>query len=161
MAPVWASTPPAYYVGGTVLDLFPGLTLTEEDLARAESLLADASDLVREIGRASWTEAGGANPAPASIRLIVKRAALRAFNEDPEGYTSETLGDWSGRREAPGSPSEIGVYFTADEMRAIRGASGKPAGVFSIRTPSAYASDVGQTLYAPVAGGSAVPWLSE
>ena len=144
----------------SVSDLFPGLTLAVEDVARAESLLADVSDLVLEIGRASWTEAGGANPAPASVRVIVKRAALRAFYEDPDGYTSESLGDWSGRREAPDAPDLTGVFLTRAEILTVRGVAGRAAGVFSVRTPSAYSSDVGETLYAPVAGAEAIPWLA-
>src|SRR5687768_9165363 len=86
----------------------------EEDRSRAEGYLADASDLAREIGLAAWTEAGGANPAPVSVRLAIKAAVRRAMNEDPDGLMQEALGDWSGRRKAT-DLDETGVFFTAAE----------------------------------------------
>lgn len=132
--------------------------LDPEETDRAAGFLEEASDLAREIGLASWTEAGGGNPAPVSVRLVVKAAAKRAFNEDPDGFTSESLGDWQGRRAAS-DLDETGVYFTAAEEAKIKRAAGKSSGAYSIRTPSAYESTSGETLYAPVVGGEALPLL--
>lgn len=122
-----------------------------DETTLAESYLSEASELAREIGNAKWTEAAGANPAPVSVRLAVKRAARRAFNEDPEGLTQEALGDWSGRKAAT-DLDESGVYFTASEERRIAKAAGFRSGVGSVRTPSAYGYDNGlSTVYVPVA----------
>lgn len=131
---------------------------TAEDTARAESLLQEASDLAREIGLASWTEAEGAHPAPVSVRLAVKRAATRAFNEDPDGFSQEALGDWSGRKSTS-ALDEIGVFFTTAEIRTISRAGGRISGAYTVRTPSAYVSEIGSTLYVPVEGHSPVPFL--
>lgn len=113
--------------------------LDEADTVRASAFLAEASALAREIGSASWTAAGGDSPAPTGVLLIVKRAARRAFTEDPDGYTSEGLGDWSGRKAAT-DLDESGVFYTVAEEKRIAFAAGFRSGVGSIRTPSAYAT---------------------
>lgn len=129
--------------------------LSTDEGKRAESLLADASDLAREIGDPRWTEAAS----PVSVRLAVKRAARRAFYEDPEGFSSESLGDWSGSKPRT-SLDESGVYFTSKEEERIASAAGFRRGVGSLRTPSAYGmGGVPDTLYAPVDGGSDFPLL--
>lgn len=135
--------------------------LGAEDTTRAESFLSEASDLAREIGSAAWTDIESGNPAPMSVRLAVKRAATRAFTEDADGYSQESLGEWSGSKKT-GLLDETGVFFTANEIRVIRVAAGKSSGARSITTPSAYVSDTGNdTLYAPVAGeGSPFPLLA-
>lgn len=126
---------------------------------RAEGFLADASDLAREIGLATWTEIGGAHPAPVSVRLVVKAAARRAMTEDPDGFQQESLGDWSGRR-ATSDLDETGVFFTEAEERKIRSSAGRVNGPRSIATPSAYESNTGTTLYAPVEGDRRpIPWV--
>lgn len=132
---------------------------TDEETARATSLLSEASDLAREIGSALWTEAGGANPAPVSVRLAVKRAVTRAFTEDADGFSQESLGEWSGSRKT-GSLDETGVFFTDKEIGLIKVAARKPFGAYSIRTPSAYESLEGDTIYVPVEGGSPLPWMA-
>lgn len=126
---------------------------------RASGYLVEASDLAREIGLAGWTEAGGAKPAPVSVRLAVKAAARRAMNEDPEGFSQETLGDWSGTRSRT-DLDETGVFFTAAEEAKIARAAGRVNGPRSIRTPSAYVSETGSTRYAPVEGDRRpIPWV--
>jgi len=143
----------------TALDLAANLgPFDAAETTRAESLLSDASDLAREIGSARWTEVGGAYPAPVSVRLAVKRAATRAFTEDADGYSQESLGEWSGSRKT-GALDESGVFFTVKETATLKAAAGKPVGGYSVRTPSAYESLEGSTAYAPVAGHSPVPWL--
>lgn len=135
-------------------------TLTAEDRSLVESLLGEASDLAREIGLSSWTDEAGANPAPVSVRLTIKAAVLRAYYEpDPDGYTSQTIGDWSGARDA--GSDEIGVYFTPREESRIAQAAKRRLGVGSVRTPSAYeAGGIAGTVYVPVSGAnsSPVPW---
>lgn len=133
----------------------------ETESARAEGFLGEASDLAREIGLATWTEAGGGNPAPVSVRLAVKAAARRAVNEDPDGFSRESLGDWQGSRPSSDT-DEVGVYFTAKERATIRAAAGKPSGAYSVRTPSAYRSDDTGLLMLPVGdGGAPIPYLDD
>jgi hypothetical protein len=111
--------------------------LVGEDRTRAESLLQEASDLAVEYGKA-WTETGGSDPAPVSVRLLVKRATIRAWHEDPDGYSEERLGDWSGKRPER-DLDETGVFYTAGEIAQIRQAAGRrTAAQGSVRTPSAY-----------------------
>ena len=131
----------------------------DDETARAEGFLAEASDLAREIGLAGWTGTEGGIPVPVSVRHAVKAAARRAMIEDPDGFSQEGLGDWSGRRPTT-DLDETGVFFTAAEEAKIRKAAGRVNGPRSIRTPSAYESEVGATLYAPVEGDkSPVPWI--
>lgn len=128
------------------------------ETARATGFLEEASDLAREIGRAIWTGTAGATPAPVSVRLVVKAAARRAFNEDPDGYSDERLGEWNGKK-LTGNLDDTGVYFTPGEERRIRAAAGRPSGAFSVRTPSAYgAGPVTDTVYVPVSNPSGEPF---
>lgn len=133
----------------------------ESDTERAAGFLEEASELARELGRLAWTDTEGAYPAPVRVRLVVKAAARRAFVEDPEGYASESLGDWTGRKTA-GELDEVGVFFTPSEEAKVRIAAGKAAGAYSVRTPSAYAATAASTLYAPVSNpsGSPIPLLA-
>lgn len=135
--------------------------LAGEDKTRAEGLLGEVSDLAREVGR-DWTEVGGADPAPASVRTVLKRAALRAFYEDPEGFTDERLGDWQGSRGEVG-PDERGVFFTSREEATLRLGAGRRRGTGSVRIRSAYGDPVGGgTVYVPVEGDKTpVPLLAE
>lgn len=114
------------------VDLGP---LDTADTTRADAFLEEASDLAREIGDASWTEV----TAPMSVRLAVRRAARRAFTEDADGYSQESLGEWSGSKKT-GSLDETGVFFTVKETATLRAAARKSPGARSIRTPSAYES---------------------
>jgi hypothetical protein len=87
--------------------------LTGVDLARAQAVLVDASDVVRDVaGRAEWT----ATSAPAGAVQIVLAAAQRAYR-NPDGLTRQRLGDaewgfWRG--------TEPGVYLTKQEMDRLK-----------------------------------------
>lgn len=129
-----------------------------DETARAEGFLAEASDLAREIGKSTWTEAGGSDPAPVSVRLAVKASARRAMNEDPDGYSRESLGDWSGSK-ARTDTEETGIFFSDKEIAKIRHAAGKPQGVFSVRTPSPYREDFSD-LVLPT-DGQGIPYTTE
>ncbi|MFK0290328.1 hypothetical protein ACIQU6_07575 [Streptomyces sp. NPDC090442] len=92
--------------------------LTADEKRRAECLLQDASDLVREVvGCDCLTD-----PIPATVRLMVIRLASRAL-DNPNGIQSESIGDASYRlaRHAQG-----GMQLSADERRELERACGIP-----------------------------------
>ncbi|WIC90157.1 head-to-tail adaptor [Arthrobacter phage VroomVroom] len=108
-------------------------TLDEEDLARAEEALDDATTLalaeVNETKAILWTV-----DAPKIVTLVVLKAAKREF-ENPRGMESESLGEHS-----VGGLDTTGVYLKRSEIAQIRrAASGRSGGfVGSVRTPSGY-----------------------
>ena len=102
----------------------PQSGLSTEDAARAEAVLNDVSDLVREEAQRSW-----ASPAetPAAVRTVVLSVARRVF-ANPEGYTSETAGPFTVRRDV------VGTYLTDEEaaiVRKYRPGSGQPSGLWT------------------------------
>jgi len=114
------------------LGLPPG-TLLDEDKARAEDALDDATTLalaeVSETKAAAWEL-----DAPKVVRLVVLKAARREF-ENPRGLEQESLGEHS-----VGLTDTSGVYLTGREIAQIkRAATGRSGGfVGTIRTPSAF-----------------------
>lgn len=111
----------------------PAGTLADEDLARAEAALEDASALALAEAPATVASAW-ANAAPAVVALVVLKAARREF-DNPRGLASESVADHS-----VGIAETSGVYLTGREVaqvrRAARGRSGGFVG--SVRTPTAY-----------------------
>lgn len=120
----------------SALELRLGLetgTLQDTDLARAQAALDDASALVRAEAAKAWLDAEDNVTAPAQVITIVIKAALREF-KNPDGFTSEQMGDYSYRTDQSG-----GVYLTDDERRIVRQAAGAGAyGAWTVRTPSAF-----------------------
>lgn len=123
----------------SALELRLGLetgSLQGADLARAQAALDDASALVRAEAGKDWLEQVEASwevVAPAQVVTIVIKASLREY-KNPDGFTSEQLGDYSYRTENNG-----GVYLTEDERRIVRMAAGVGgAGIWTVRTPSSY-----------------------
>lgn len=118
------------------LGLLPG-TLQDEDRARAEDALEDATTLVEaEIPTslaAEWEV-----DAPKVVRLVVLKAARREF-ENPRGLENESLGEHSA-----GFSETSGVYLTGREIAQVRrAATGRSGGfVGTVRTPSAYGTPV-------------------
>jgi hypothetical protein len=108
-------------------------TLQDEDLARAEAALEDASALalaeVSETRAARWVV-----EAPAVVALVVMKAARREF-ENPRGLTNEALGEHS-----VGLSDSSGVYLTGREIAQVRRAASRRVGGFvgTIRTPNPY-----------------------
>lgn len=92
------------------------------DTQRVVALLEDASALVRDVAGRDWIdpETGDPLPVPGSIRAVVLRAVERAVR-NPEGFSSESAGDYSYQRTGV----QPGVYLTEAEEKAIRRALGK------------------------------------
>jgi hypothetical protein len=66
-------------------------------------------------------------PAPARVRRIALEVAKRAY-QNPNGYVSETLGDYSynrGSRSSPRAMDQSGLYLTDEERRAIASVAGR------------------------------------
>lgn len=105
----------------TELEARLGRTFTGEESGRALALLDDASALVRAEAGRDWVDDTGALVAvPAPARAVVLRAAERAAR-NPEGFRSESAGDYSYQR----SESETGVFLTDAERRIVRRAVGR------------------------------------
>lgn len=100
----------------------------------------DTADLLIELTEGLIEDVyGDALPDPARSRLkrigleIAKRAYL-----NPNGYVSETLGDYSYSRGSYGrGPSEHGVFLTASERQQIVAASGRSS-VRSVRLVNSF-----------------------
>jgi hypothetical protein len=132
-----------------------GKTLSGPDGGRAESVLVDASRKVRAVlGPVTITDsqlsgidlATSWDPEVAAdtVAGIVLEAARRGF-ENPRGFASERIGDYSYQTAQQNTPG--GVYLTADERSTLR--SMKPAST----SVEMYQGDFAATGYVPVEGG--------
>lgn len=98
-------------------------TIPAADEPRVQALLEDACALAADtIGT---TYAPG-EEVPGGVVAIVCTAVRRAY-ENPLGLVGETIGEYSWRAAS----SSSGLYFTAEEVRALRRAAGR-GGVGSI-----------------------------
>lgn len=121
-----------------------GLEGTEA--AAAEAAIDDASALIRAESGRSWLDENG-DPDP-RVSPIVLAVALRAFR-NPEGYSSQTVGSWTGTVGGTGQDVASGVYLTSHErvqLRALMGAGGLTS--IPVVRPEELASD--GTVYVPV-----------
>lgn len=113
-------------------------SIEDEDLARAQAALADASALVRAEAGITWHNHGNNQNenVPEAVVMVTLRAAIRAYR-NPEGLGSESLGGLYSYSYANG---EAGVYLTPEEKRLVRNAAlnVKPSGITTVRTPSNY-----------------------
>ena len=102
-----------------------GTIITSGDLAsylRIDPTSADL-DLLVELANGIVSEAAPAMVTPYSTRAraITLEVAARAYR-NPEGYTSETVDDYTYRRDA--GTGSAGVYLTDSERAEIVGLSG-------------------------------------
>lgn len=111
----------------------PVATLEGPDKARAAAAIEDAVVLVLAEAPANVATAWEAD-APRAATLVVLKAARREF-ENPQGYSTESIGDHS-----VGTSETSGVYLTAREIGQVRRAATGRSGRFvgTVRTPSAY-----------------------
>lgn len=121
-------------------------SLDGPEAAAAEAAIDDATALVRaETGR-SWILSTG--EPDERVTPIVLSMALRAFR-NPEGYSSQTVGSWTGVVGGTGQDVASGVYLTAHERRqlqALMGAGGLVS--IPIERPELIGAD--GTVYVPV-----------
>jgi hypothetical protein len=118
------------------LGLEPG-TLENEDLARAQAALDDASTLVRAEAGKNWIDEDGNPVGPAPVVAVTIRAALRAYR-NPDGVGSESLGGLYTYSYAKG---EASIYLTEEEVAIVKKAALGDFGrlpMGTIRTASNY-----------------------
>lgn len=92
----------------------------QEDEARAEAVLVDASNLIRDEAGKTWLDELEVSTAPDMIVTLALKVAARAI-ENPSGYTSETYPEYAWRKDG----AEDGVYLTDKECRIVRRIAGK------------------------------------
>lgn len=114
-------------------------TLSGVDLARAEAALGDASALIRAEAGKDWVGPDLVTiTAPDAVVTVCLHAALRPYR-NPDGFSGESVGDYSYQYAATGDP--VDVYLSDEEKRVVRRAALGTAGPGfsgSIRVPSAY-----------------------
>ena len=121
------------------------------DEGRAVAALADASALVRAEVPAALL----GPPVPLLVVAVVCQAAARVVR-NPEGYSSETVGEYSYRYDTGG-----GVYLTDAEVKILRRFAGL-GGLRSTRTPYSAGDHPGPdrvaVVYSDGAAGYPFPW---
>lgn len=129
-------------------DLVRKLGFTPEDAEadRAEALLDEASELIRDVADKTWLVTGtnALDAVPRRVARICAAAAYRAFT-NPEGLTQRSIGDSSKSFDRSGVNGGEAVYLTPDEERAVVKAAGG-------------SSFVSVTLESPYSGTFTDPW---
>lgn len=95
------------------------------DVYRVDTLLSDASTLIREVAGDDYVDDDDAlETFPALFVIVCCEAARRAY-DNPQGLTGETVGNYTWR----GSTSGGSVYLTPGEAKRIRKAAGRMGAV--------------------------------
>lgn len=97
---------------------------TDEDLSWAESVLNEASTLVRAESGKDWLDPDDATSvlAPDIVKTITVRVAQRAI-QNPDGYSSESAGDYSYQRNGVGGDGSL--FLTEWEKEMLGKVAGK------------------------------------
>lgn len=107
---------------------------------RAEYLLDEASELIRDVAEKTWvSDSGALVDVPRRIARICVAAAARAF-DNPEGLVQRTMGDSSKSYDRTNREGGEVVYLTDAEVADIRKASGA-SGFQSVTLTSPYSPD--------------------
>lgn len=123
------------------LGVDPG-SIEGNDLVRAEQALADVSALIRaEAGGMTWVADDGVTiTAPEDVVVVALQVALRVYR-NPDGYTGESVGDYSWQLGGSGKGG-VGIFLSEAERDIIANAHDRMDGAMgftgSVRTPSAY-----------------------
>lgn len=96
-------------------------TGTQDEAARAEAVLIDASNLVRDEAGKTWVDdAGAVSGVPDMIVTLVLKVSKRAL-DNPTGLTAETYPEYAWRKDG----AEDGVYLTDKECKIVRRLAGR------------------------------------
>lgn len=108
---------------------------------RAEGLLDEASELIRDVAGKTWLDPDLGIPVdvPRRVARICVAVAKRGF-ENPEGLTQRVIGDSSKGYDRTGREGGEAVYLTAEEESAILKAAGL-SGFQSVTLVSAYSGE--------------------
>jgi hypothetical protein len=113
----------------------------EVERIRGETLLAEASELIRDLAGKTWlTTTNALDNVPRRVASVCVAAAARAF-ENPHGLTQRSLGDSSKLYDRSGREGGEIVYLTEDEERAVLKAAGVSTFV-AVTLVSPYSADV-------------------
>lgn len=92
-----------------------------DDETRAEAVLQDASNLIRDEAGKDWVDDLGAlSGVPDMIVTLTLKVAKRAL-ENPDGLSGETYPEYAWRKDG----AEDGVYLTDKECKIARRSGGK------------------------------------
>lgn len=139
-----------FYVADSEIDLPPlasferfcrklGYTPTGSERERAESLLGEASELIRDIAAKTWTNdlTGALEGVPVRVANICVAAAYRAFG-NPEALSQRSIGDSSKSYDRTGREGGEDVYLTDAEEKSIRKADDAGSGMISVTLVTPY-----------------------
>lgn len=105
--------------------------LSDEDLARAEAALDDATEEALSYVPDKLAELWRAD-VPGVVLVVILKAARREY-ENPQGFRQEGLGEHNATVE-----TASGVYLTPHEIRRVKRAAGLVGFAGTVRIPSAY-----------------------
>lgn len=120
------------YLDGT----FPS---TEESV-RADDMLNDASELIRDIANKTWAnaETGALEAIPRRVVSICLASAARGFG-NPEALTQRSIGDSLKSFDRSGLDGGEAIYLTEEEKKAIiRAAAGTASSMNVVTLVSPY-----------------------
>lgn len=125
-----------------------GYTPEDEERDRAELLLDEASELIRDVAGKTWLVTGtnALDDVPRRVARICVAAAHRAFT-NPEGLTQRSIGDSSKSYDRSGLDGGETVYLTPSEEKDVIKAGGG-------------SSFVAVTLESPYSGTYEDPWAA-
>jgi hypothetical protein len=92
-----------------------------EERSRAERLLGEASELIRDVAGKTWTDdtTNALVGVPVRVANICVAAAFRAFN-NPEALSQRSIGDSSKSYDRAGREGGEDVYLTTAEEKSVR-----------------------------------------
>ena len=98
---------------------------TQAETDRAQQLLIEASELIRDEAEKDWVtgDPPQLSGVPARVESICLAAAARAF-DNPDGLTQRSIGDSNKSWDRAGREGGEVVYLTDREKRSIRKAAG-------------------------------------
>lgn len=102
-----------------------GYTPEDEERSRAESILIEASSLIRDVAGKTWTNetTNALLEVPHRVRQIALSVVYRAFT-NPEALSQRTIGDSSKSFDRAKREGGEAVYLTESEEKAIQKAAG-------------------------------------
>lgn len=102
-----------------------GYTPDGDEAVRAEALLVDASELIRDEAEEDWVDANDElKDVPRRVEKVCLAVAYRAFT-NPEALTQRSIGDSSKAYDRTRREGGEAVYLTEVEKDAIHKAAAK------------------------------------
>lgn len=115
-----------------------GYTPEDEERTRADSILIEASSLIRDVAGKTWTNetTNALLEVPHRVRQIALSVVYRAFT-NPEALSQRTIGDSSKSFDRSKREGGESVYLTEAEEKAIQKAAGT-SGMTTVTLTSGY-----------------------